>query len=84
VADIADHVDYAVNRMGIDHVGIGTDFDGGGGVHGFMNAAQAPHLTAELAKRGYGRESLQKIWGGNFLRLLRKAEAVRDEARAGA
>jgi membrane dipeptidase len=84
VADIADHVDYAVNRMGIDHVGIGTDFDGGGGVHGFMNAAQTPHLTAELAKRGYDRESLQKIWGGNFLRLLRKAEAVREEARAGA
>ncbi|HVE22675.1 MAG TPA: dipeptidase [Acidocella sp.] len=81
VADIADHVDYAVNRMGIDHVGIGTDFDGGGGVHGFMNAAQAPHLTAELAKRGYDRESLQKIWGGNFLRLLRQAEAVRAEAR---
>jgi membrane dipeptidase len=80
VADIADHVDYAVNRMGIDHVGIGTDFDGGGGVHGFMNAAQAPHLTAELAKRGYDRASLQKIWGGNFLRLLRQAEAIRDEA----
>ncbi len=77
VADIADHVDYAVNRMGIDHVGIGTDFDGGGGVHGFMNAAQAPHLTAELAKRGYDKESLQKIWGGNFLRLLRQAEVVR-------
>jgi membrane dipeptidase len=67
--------------MGIDHVGIGTDFDGGGGVHGFMNAAQAPHLTAELAKRGYDRESLQKIWGGNFLRLLRQAEAVREDAR---
>lgn len=78
VANIVDHVDYAVNRMGIDHVGIGTDFDGGGGVHGFMNAAQAPHLTTELAKRGYDRESLQKIWGGNFLRLLRQAEAVRS------
>ncbi len=81
VANIADHVDYAVNRMGIEHVGIGTDFDGGGGVHGFMNAAQAPHLTVELAKRGYDRAALQKIWGGNFLRLLRQAEAVRDEAR---
>ena len=84
VANIADHVDYAVNRMGIDHVGIGTDFDGGGGVHGFMNAAQAPHLTAELAKRGYDRESLQKIWGGNFLRLLRQAEAAREQTWAGA
>lgn len=77
VADIADHIDYAVARMGIAHVGIGTDFDGGGGVRGFMNAAQAPNLTAELARRGYGREELQKIWGGNFLRLLRQAEAIR-------
>jgi membrane dipeptidase len=76
VADIADHVDYAVRKMGIDHVGIGTDFDGGGGVAGFMNASQAPTLTVELAKRGYGHAELQQIWGGNFLRLLRQAEAV--------
>jgi membrane dipeptidase len=82
VADIADHVDYAVNRMGIDHVGIGTDFDGGGGVHGFMNAAQAPRLTMELAKRGYDRAALEKIWGGNFLRLLRQAEEVQVKEAA--
>jgi membrane dipeptidase len=75
VADIADHIDYAVKKMGIDHVGIGTDFDGGGGVRGFMNASQAPNLTKELASRGYGRDELAKIWGGNFLRLLRQAEA---------
>jgi membrane dipeptidase len=77
VADIADHIDYAVARMGIDHVGIGTDFDGGGGVSGYMNAAQAPNLTAELARRGYTHADLAQIWGGNFLRLLRRAEAVR-------
>ncbi|MDD2703988.1 MAG: dipeptidase [Acidocella sp.] len=76
VADIADHVDYAVKRMGIDHVGIGTDFDGGGGVRGFMNASQVPNLTAELARRGYNHEELAKIWGGNFLRLLRQAESL--------
>jgi membrane dipeptidase len=76
VADIADHVDYAVRKIGIEHVGIGTDFDGGGGVRGFMNASQAPHLTKELAKRGYDHEALGKIWGGNFLRLLRKAETI--------
>ena len=75
VADIADHVDYVVKQIGIDHVGIGTDFDGGGEVRDFRNASQAPVLTAELARRGYGREELQKIWGGNFLRLLRQAEA---------
>jgi membrane dipeptidase len=74
VADIVDHIDYAVNRIGVEHVGIGTDFDGGGGVAGFMNASQAPNLTAELVKRGYDREMLGKIWGGNFLRLLRQAE----------
>lgn len=74
VEDIVDHIDYAVQRMGIDHVGIGTDFDGGGGVRDYMNAAQTPVLTAALARRGYGRAELEKIWGGNFLRLLRKAE----------
>jgi membrane dipeptidase len=82
VADIADHVDYAVDKIGIEHVGIGTDFDGGGGVKGLMNASQAPHLTRELAKRGYDRESLIKIWGGNFLRLLRLAEAEQNIIRA--
>ena len=76
VADIADHIDYGVQRMGIDHVGIGTDFDGGGGVKGFMHIGQARNLTAELTRRGYGREELAKIWGGNVLRLLRQAENV--------
>jgi membrane dipeptidase len=77
VSDIADHIDYAVARIGIEHVGIGTDFDGGGGVAGFMNAAEAPNLTAELTRRGYDRAALEHIWGGNFLRLLRAAEAVK-------
>jgi membrane dipeptidase len=77
VSDIADHVDYAVHKIGIDHVGIGTDFDGGGGVRGFMNASQAPNLTKEFFKRGYTQEAVRKIWGGNFLRLLRQAEAGR-------
>lgn len=77
VGAIADHVDYVVRRIGIDHVGIGTDFDGGGGVVGYMNAAQTPALTAELSRRGYDRDALAKIWGGNFLRLLRAAESER-------
>lgn len=84
VEDIADHVDYAVKRMGVDHVGIGTDFDGGGGVRGFMSAAQAPNLTAALARRGYGHEEIAKIWGGNFLRLMRKAEDVAARRKAAA
>jgi membrane dipeptidase len=77
VADIADHIDYAVRRIGVEHVGIGTDFDGGGGVSDFMNAAQAPNLTAELFRRGYDRAAVAQIWGGNFLRVLRQAEAAR-------
>lgn len=81
VAAIADHVDYVVNRIGLDHVGIGTDFDGGGGVAGYMNAGQTPALTAELARRGYDEAALGQIWGGNFLRVLRTAEAVREAGR---
>ncbi|SIR34046.1 MULTISPECIES: dipeptidase [Acidiphilium] len=77
VAAIADHVDYVAQRIGIDHVGIGTDFDGGGGVAGYMHAGQTPSLTEELIKRGYNEPALAKIWGGNFLRVLRVAEEVR-------
>jgi membrane dipeptidase len=78
VAAIADHVDYVAEHIGIDHVGIGTDFDGGGGVAGYMHAGQTPGLTEELIKRGYDEPALAKIWGGNFLRVLRIAEDVRE------
>lgn len=74
VADYADHVDYAVRRIGIQHVGISSDFDGGGGFSGWMNASDSANLTAELARRGYDRAALSLLWGGNFLRLLRIAE----------
>ena len=77
VSAIADHVDYVSKRIGIDHVGIGTDFDGGGGVDGYMHAGHTPALTAELVSRGYDGMALGKIWGGNFLRALRAAEAAR-------
>jgi membrane dipeptidase len=76
VADIADHVDYAVKRIGIAHVGLSSDFDGGGGVEGWRNAAETPNLTAELARRGYNAEELGLLWSGNFLRLMRAAEAL--------
>jgi membrane dipeptidase len=74
VADFADHVDYAVQRIGIAHVGISSDFDGGGGFSGWMNAADSPNITAELLRRGYDREALAALWGGNFLRVMRIAE----------
>ena len=71
VSHIADHIDYVKNLVGIDHVGLGTDFDGGGGVVGMENASKMKNLTIELLRRGYTEEELAKFWGGNFLRFLK-------------
>lgn len=76
VKDIVDHVDYAVQRIGIQHVGLSSDFDGGGGVEGWMNAAESANLTAELLRRGYDTEAIALLWSGNFLRVMRQAEDV--------
>ncbi|WP_048861520.1 dipeptidase [Acidisphaera rubrifaciens] len=76
VADFCNHIDYAVRRIGIAHVGIGSDFDGGGGFVGWRDAADSPNITAELLRRGYEPEALAALWGGNFLRVMRQAEAV--------
>ncbi|MBV1834988.1 dipeptidase [Novacetimonas pomaceti] len=76
VPDFVDHIDYAVKRIGIAHVGISSDFDGGGGIEGWANAAQAPNLTAELMRRGYDHAQIAALWGGNFVRILRQAEEV--------
>jgi membrane dipeptidase len=76
VADFADHVDHAVKRIGIDHVGISSDFDGGGGFSDWRNAADSANVTAELLRRGYDQAALARLWGGNFLRVLRIAEEV--------
>ncbi len=75
-AVFADHVDYAVARVGIAHVGISSDFDGGGGFNGWRDAADSPAITAELLRRGYGADELAALWGGNFLRVLRRAERL--------
>ncbi len=74
VADYANHIDYAVRRIGIEHVGISSDFDGGGGFVGFHDAGDCANITAELMRRGYGPSELARLWGGNFLRVLRLAE----------
>jgi membrane dipeptidase len=76
VADFADHIDYAVKRIGIDHVGISSDFDGGGGFSDWHDASQSPNITVELMRRGYDRGALEKLWGGNFLRVMRVAEGL--------
>ena len=75
VSTIVDHIDYVVELIGIDHVGIGTDFDGGGGVPGFNDASEALNVTVELLRRGYTEEEIKMIWGGNFLRVLSVAES---------
>ena len=77
LAEYADHIDYVAKRIGWQHVGIGTDFDHGAGVTGFDSEAEAPNVTAELLKRGYSAGQIDAIWGGNFLRVWRAAQAAR-------
>jgi membrane dipeptidase len=77
IADYADHIDHAVKIAGIDHVGIASDFDGGGGIDGWQDATETENVTKELIKRGYSQEDIAKIWGGNLLRVL---DAVQDGA----
>jgi membrane dipeptidase len=76
VDDLLDHIDYVVKRIGIDHVGIGTDFNHGSGIKGFKDASEAPNLTAGLLQRGYSQQDIEKIWGGNFLRVFRQAASL--------
>ena len=73
LARMIDHIDHMVKLVGVDHVGVGTDFDGGAGLAGFNNAAEWPNLTRALIERGYRDEAVGKILGGNFLRLFRAA-----------
>ena len=74
VSDLADHIDHAVKLIGIGHVGIASDFGGGGGIEGWRNARETPNVTRELLRRGYTRDDLAKLWGGNLLRVLEAAE----------
>ena len=76
VADFVDHIDYMVNLIGIDHVGISSDFDGGGGIEGWSDASETPNVTLELVKRGYSKEEIAQLWGGNLLRVLDEVQEV--------
>ncbi|WP_428392609.1 dipeptidase [Lichenicoccus sp.] len=78
VTDFVDHLDYVVRRIGVAHVGISSDFDGGGAISGWRNAAESPAITVELTRRGYGHTEISAFWAGNFLRLLRQAEQSRQ------
>jgi microsomal dipeptidase-like Zn-dependent dipeptidase len=82
VADFVDHIDYMVELMGIDHVGISSDFDGGGGVFGWEDASETFNVTLELVRRGYTEEEIGKLWSGNLLRVLDEVQAVAREIQA--
>jgi len=76
VSDFVNHIDYIRNKIGIDHVGISSDFDGGGGIEGWQDASETFNVTLELVKRGYTEEEIAKLWSGNLLRVLDKTQAV--------
>ena len=76
VSDFVDHIDYIKNKIGVDHVGISSDFDGGGGIEGWQDASETFNVTLELVKRGYSEEDIAKIWGGNLLRVLDDVQAI--------
>ena len=81
VATFVDHIDYAVDLIGLDHVGISSDFDGGGGVVGWNHAGETFNVTLELVRRGYTEAEIAQLWGGNLLRVLREVERVAAASR---
>lgn len=76
--DAVDHIDHIVRLVGVDHVGIGPDLDGGGGVIGMYDVSEIGNITYELVKRGYSDEDIAKIWSGNFFRVMREVTALRE------
>lgn len=82
VSDFVDHIDHIVNLIGIDHVGISGDFDGGGGVTGWDDASETFNVTLEMVRRGYSEEDIAKIWGGNVLRVLDEVQRIAAEIQA--
>jgi microsomal dipeptidase-like Zn-dependent dipeptidase len=82
VTDFVDHIDYLIGKMGIEHVGISSDFDGGGGVEGWNDASETLNVTIELVRRGYSEEEIGKLWSGNLLRVLDEVGTVAEEIQA--
>jgi len=82
VEHVADHIDHIVKVAGIDHVGIGCDFDGGGGIQGVFDASEVMNITIELVERGYTEEQIEKIWGGNLIRVFKEVQAVAKNIQA--
>jgi membrane dipeptidase len=82
VADFVNHIDYLVKKIGLDHVGISSDFDGGGGVTGWNGAEETFNVTLELVKRGYTEEQIGKLWSGNLLRVMAEVEKVAKQIQS--
>jgi membrane dipeptidase len=83
VSDFVDHIDYLVKKVGIDHVGISSDFDGGGGVKDWNGADETFNVTLELVRRGYTEEQIGKIWSGNLLRVMDEVQNIARDIQAG-
>ena len=81
--DFMDHIDYMVEKIGIDHVGISSDFDGGGGIVGWNDASETMNVTIALRERGYTELEIEKLWGGNLLRVLDEVQEVAKEMQSG-
>jgi membrane dipeptidase len=79
VKELVDHIDYAVRLIGIEHVGISSDFGGGGGIQGWNDATETPAVTAELVARGYSARDIDRLWSGNLIRVWRETERVAAE-----
>src|SRR6056297_905394 len=84
VQHVADHIDHIVKVAGIDHVGIGCDFDGGGGIEGVFDASEVMNITIELVKRGYTEAEIEKIWAGNLIRVFKEVQSVAEQIQSGA
>ena len=81
ISDFVDHIDYIKNKIGIDHVGISSDFDGGGGIEGWQDASETFNVTLELVKRGYTEEEISNIWSGNLLRVLDEVQEISSQLK---
>ena len=83
MSDFINHIDYMVEKIGIDHVGISSDFDGGGGIVGWNDASETMNVTKELRKRGYSDSEIAKLWGGNLLRVLDEVQEIAAKLQSG-
>ena len=83
IEDFIDHIDYMVDKIGIDHVGISSDFDGGGGIVGWQDASETQNVTTALRNRGYSEVEIAKIWGGNLMRVLDEVQNIAEQMQKG-